>query len=374
MPTFQSSPMYYPVFPTMVRNPHGVQPLKGNTLLHAELNSSEHPGWKNHADFTVMARVENNKLKDKQMLKGPPSIKGNFPFTTSRGPNGHALSGGTVWTKGAEDKIQSLLRDRKLQLDAINQASFDTATPEQIKTEFPVSDTFPLDQSFSQLLSSLNEGIVSNILLGYVNSIISFFLSKADKIPEHKFNDYAQLLNQCATVINALFYTNRSELYSKSEFKKVDGILRKLEKDVSYLIKFIEEWSSYNGEPTRRKALRLDNIRNKLLLAAQQNSKAGLERASRLQESYEQGDIIPDNVDSVTTQGSRGFNDLSAPGTVGTVGTVETDNTYGTHQYGSYAPSYAEDGTDEGPPEGPPEAAALPRRVGQSRLSQYGFR
>ena len=54
MPTYQTAPLYAPVFPTQVHNPYGVQPLKGNTLAYADLPSAGeayHPSWKKEADL-----------------------------------------------------------------------------------------------------------------------------------------------------------------------------------------------------------------------------------------------------------------------------------------------------------------------------------
>lgn len=340
MPTFQSSPMYYPVFPSMVHNPHGVQPLKGNTLAHAEIPTSEHPTWKKQADFAVMARLENNRVKELEMMRGPVSRKGNMPFTTFRGK----LSGGTVWTADAEKSIQSLLRDRKFQLDAINQSSFDAVAPQQVKTEAPAAETFPLDQLFTDLLSNLDASLINKSLLSTTSSIMNFFLTKADKIPEHKFAEYQDILTRVEILANDLYYKDAEGLLalelSKSELANVKRVLAKLENDLSDMKQFIAAFSNYNSEPSKKKALRLAAIRNKLLQKMDERLDPKVAVAEARQRAYEQGEAFGPGE---AISGDSDTFSYQPP----------SESAYGTlpSQAPSYAaPSNASVGTDEGPP------------------------
>lgn len=302
MPTYQSAPLYPPVFPSLVRNHYGFQPLKGNTLAYADLPApgpGSHPSWKKDAEFSVMARLENNRIKELEMMRGPPSIKGHIPSTTRRGPGGHAISGGTVWNADAEKTIQNLLRDRKFQLDAIDQSNFDSVSPERLRAPETVVDTFALDQLFSNLLSSLDEGLINKTLLSYTSSIITFFLTKADKISDHKFAEYSGILNQISTIVNDLFYKDVEGVYAeeltKSELGNLKRVLKKLEHDVDGLMEFIHEYMGYLGEPTKSKSARLSAIRNKLLTLARSNASSRVEGAEETQRQYEQGErFAPD--------------------------------------------------------------------------------
>lgn len=295
MPTYQTAPLYAPVFPTLLHNPLGVQPLRGNTLAHADLppaGDSYHSSWKKEADMAVLARLQNNKLKEKDMLKGPHSIKGNFSYTTTRGPQGHAfesrLSGGVATTIQGQTAIQKLLRDRKFQLDAIDQASFDTVTPERVKPVETPTDTFVVDQTFGNLLSSLTEGLITPTLLGYTSQIMNFFLTKADKIPDNKFADYDGFLENLAELLNGAFYA-ASEAESPDLQKKQERILKKLEKDISGMQDFIRDFMNYLGQPTKTKAMRLAAIRNKLLSLINQSAQVGVQGAREVQADFEEG-------------------------------------------------------------------------------------
>jgi hypothetical protein len=267
MPTYQTAPLYANVFPTLSHNPFGVQPLKGNTLAHADLpapGDSYHPTWKRDADFRVMARVENNGIKDRQMFEPQPSIKGSI-YTTTRGPQGHAfegrLSGGTVWTTEAEQTIQRLLRDRKTQLDAIASASFDAPSAPAQKEAVPELDTYQLDQLFSTLISTVDQRIINASLLSTMSSIMSFFMTKADKIPDYKFAQYLNNLNELVEILDALF--DKDEEYGEKSKK----ILRKLNNDILVLSKFITEYMNYLGNPTKAKTAKMMALRNKIMAA-----------------------------------------------------------------------------------------------------------
>jgi hypothetical protein len=267
MPTYQTAPMYYPVFPTLVRNPFGVQPLKGNTLVHAEIlpaGHDSHPSWKKQADFRALARVENTKISKLDMLKGPPSIKGNAPFTTFRGPQGHSLSGGVITTKEGQETLQRLLRDRKYQLDAIDQSSFEAVAPERLKESEPETDTFQLDQLFSQLYSSLDEDTLTDSLLKIMAGILNFFLTKSDKISEGKFTEYMSILADIQKLLTELYARPNVE-YSDSEYNSRKRIFLKLDNDVRLLIRYIKDFSAFLGSPTKAKTAKLMAIRQQLL-------------------------------------------------------------------------------------------------------------
>ena len=298
MPTYQTAPLYAPVFPTLVHNPLGVQPLRGNTLAHADLPSAGdayYPSWKREADMAVLARLENNKLKEQDMLRGPFTQKGNFTYTTGRGPGGRAfegqkLSGGVVSSLEGQTTIQKLLRDRKFQLDAIDQASFDTVSPERVKPVETPADTFVVDQTFGNLLSSLTEGLITPTLLGYTSQIMNFFLTKSDKIPDHKFADYDGFLENLRTLLDGAFY---SAAENPDLQKKQERILNKLEKDVSGMSDFIRDFMNYLGQPTKTKAMRLAAIRNKLLSLISQSAQAGVEEARAVQADFEEARRFP---------------------------------------------------------------------------------
>jgi len=286
MPTYQSAPLYPLVFPDQAakQNHFGVKPLAGNLLQHLPLEKSPHPSWKKEADERAMAKVANTKLGQLAMLKGPHPFKAQNKYTTYRGPANeafkHSFSGGTVWTREAENMIGHLREDRIKQLDAVDQSTFEEVSPERLQVDIPPAETFQLDLLFSNLNSSLTEGVVSNGLLGLISSILSFFATKADKIPEHKFAEYDTLLAGMKLELDRLFdelnvynlqlqtdtvLTAREKSKERLDIDQKSNVLRKLENDILLLIKFIKVWNSYNGQPTKTKALRLAALRNKIL-------------------------------------------------------------------------------------------------------------
>jgi hypothetical protein len=296
MPTYQTAPLRPNVFADQASklNPFGVLPLKGNVLKHLPLNPSEHPSWKKEADLRALAKVANTKMSEMAMLQGPQPFKAQTPYTTYRGSKGdafsHTFSGGRVWTREAEGMVSHLLKDRIGQLDALTQSTFEQVAPERLQTNIPETDTFPLDQIFSNLVSSLSQGLINPTLLGFSNSIMSFLLTKADKIPDNKFNDYTTILAKIATLINSSFYTARNEGdYTASEVKKMTSVLNKLEKDVKAIIKFFEEYADFLGSPTKTKSAKLAAMRGKLFGLAQQNAQVSIEAAEVLQRDYEEG-------------------------------------------------------------------------------------
>lgn len=267
MPTYQSAPFYPILFADMAvrANPQGYQPLKGNTLVHAQLYKADHPSFKQYADSRVFAGLQANKTRDAEMLKGPPSIKGNHTFTTHRGMQ-KVMSGGTVWTRGAEKSIQDLLRDRKFQLDAIDQSSFDSPpTPYQIQSQVAPSDTFALDKLFSDLYASVGEGIVDRTSVSTMNSIVTAFLTKGDQLPDHKFAEYKSILSSIELELESMYGRSNLDFSSQKEFLQTGRMLRVLHNDVKLLLGYIKEFEQYLGEPSKKKAARLAAIRGKLL-------------------------------------------------------------------------------------------------------------
>jgi hypothetical protein len=326
MPTYQTAPLYAPVFPTLVQNSYGVQPLRGNTLAYADLpaaGEAYYPSWKKEADIAVLARLQNNKLKERAMLKGDFPIKGNFTYTTGRGPHGQAfegqkLSGGTVWTKEGETAIQKLLRDRKFQLDAIDQSSFDAVSPERVKPAETPADTFVVDQTFANLLSSLSEGLITPSLLSYTSQIMNFFLTKADKISDHKFAEYDGFLERLGTLLDGAFYA-AAEAKSADLQQKQSRILKKLEKDIGGMQDFITEFMNYLGQPSKTKAMRLASIRNKLLSLITQSAQESIQAARDVQGDYEEGRRMGPGGPSTGTQSSSGYSGDSSDSGIGSV-------------------------------------------------------
>ena len=269
MPTYQSSPLLPLIFPDQAykQNYKGVQPLKGNVLQLLPVEKSSNPSWKPEADFKALAKVQNTLLGQQAMLKGPHSIKGNTPFTTYRGPNQEAFkhssyTGGRVWNRESENLVAHLLKDRIGQLDAIEQANFEEVQPERLAPELPQSDTFVLDKLFSDLYSSIDQGLISNALLGLMSSIMSYLATKSDKIPENKFDTYEGLFGKIRKSVGVLLDYSEQQ---HPELKNAGPILRKLDNDSLLGLRFIKQFVKYLGEPTKSKTARMIALRNKIL-------------------------------------------------------------------------------------------------------------
>jgi hypothetical protein len=271
MPTYQSSPLLPLIFPDQAfrQNYQGVQPLRGNVLELLPLEKSSNPSWKPEAEFSALAKVQNTLAGQQAMLKGPQSIKGNKSFTTYRGPNQEAFkqstfSGGRVRNRDSEKMVSHLLQDRIKQLDALDESNFEEVKPERLVPQLPQSDTFVLDKLFSDLLSSLNEGVLSNALLGFMGSIMSFLATKGDKIPEGKFDTYLDISVQIETAIQVGKFKYIFELYSKEAANKLKFLLDKLSKDIKLVKEFLFALNAFRGQPIPTKSLKLAALRTKL--------------------------------------------------------------------------------------------------------------
>ena len=271
MPTIQSTPLLPLIYPYQAfrQNFQGVQPLKGNVLQLLPLEPSSNPSWKPEAEFSALAKVRNTLAGQQAMLRGPQSIKGNQPFTTYRGPNQEAFkhstfTGGRVRNRDSEKMVSHLLQDRIEQLNALDESNFEEVKPERLVPQLPQSDTFALDKLFSDLLSSLNEGVLSNALLGFMGSIMSFLATKGDKIPEGKFDTYLDISEQIRVAIGVGQYRYNTELYSKETFNKIRSLLIKLEKDIKLVKDFLFALNSFRGLPIATKSLKLAALRTKL--------------------------------------------------------------------------------------------------------------
>lgn len=269
MPTYQSSPLLPLIFPDQAykQNYKGVQPLKGNVLQLLPVEKSSNPSWKPEADFKALAKVQNTLLGQQAMLKGPISIKGNIPFTTYRGPNQEAFkhssyTGGRVWNRESENLVAHLLKDRIGQLNTIDQSNFEEVQPSRLQPELPQSDTFVLDKLFSDLYSSLDQGLISKSLLGLMSSILSYLATKADKIPDNKFDEYEGLFGKIRSSLDVLF---SQTIQDRPELKEAGPIIRKLDNDVLLGMRFIKQFVKYLGEPTKSKTARMIATRNKIL-------------------------------------------------------------------------------------------------------------
>jgi hypothetical protein len=349
--------MYPILFPDMAvaDNEYGVKPLKGNLIPVLKTEPAPNPSFVKDAINGVFTRLETNKLKDKALLKGPASIKGNFTYTTTRGlPRLKTMSGGVVNTKNAESTIQALLRERKLQLDDLAQTTFESVAPARVKENLPVLDTFGLDETFGNLLSSLDEGVINNTLLKFTSSIMNFFLTKADKIPDHKFGQYMDILNDIIQLIDGKVY-HFAELDSTTEKQKQTRIISLVEKDVREIIKFIEVYTGFLGSPTKTKAKQLEAIRNKLLLQIRNNVSGSLETARNVQGQYEEGYIPPRQRFGPGSQDSALYSNAISELTSANTNLSERRNLPGRFAY-----------------EGPPGNAAMMEQFAEAGLPQEG--
>jgi len=269
MPTYQSTPLMPLIYPDQAytKNYQGVQPLRGNVLQLLPLEPSANPSWKSEADFNALAKVQNTLLGQQAMLKGPQSIKNSKPFTTYRGPNQEAFkhstfTGGRVKNRESENLVSHLLKDRIEQLNALDEANFEEVKPNRLAPELPPPDTYVLDKLFSDLYSSLDQGLISNALLGLMSSILSYLATKADKIPDNKFDDYKGLFGKIRESLDVLF---KQTIQERPELKDAGPILRKLDNDTLLGLRFIRNFVQFLGEPTKSKTARMVATRNRIL-------------------------------------------------------------------------------------------------------------
>jgi len=287
MPTYQSAPLYPVIFPdeAVAMNPEGFRRLKGNKMEITEFPAGGPDyqySWPVDAAKRVTDKVNNTKLAKEAMLHGPPSIKGNRAFTTTRGPfPGHSLmlSGGTVWTREGEAMVNGLLNDRIQELNLIAQTNLDSVPAPRPASMVPQDDTLELDQKIADLASNLNSGIVNNTLLENTNFFMSFLFSKANSIPEYKFGEYKDIVGEMLESIEIL----NSEIYDREELKNyfygeaqtIIKLLDKTYKDLSAINKFIDDYNEVLQNPSRSKMV-LNKVRNKLLKLIRQNLISGI--------------------------------------------------------------------------------------------------
>lgn len=274
--TYQSSPMYPIIFPDQAAalNPYGYQPAPGNLVVVKHLlpaGHDAHVSWKKEADKLAMAKVLNTKLSERSMLQGPPSRKGSH-YTTTRGPAGHPLKGGTVWTQQGERMVGDLLRDRKAQLDAVHTASFEEVSPERLSDVTPEVETFKLDKMFADVLSSLGEGLVEINLSSTLNTAGEILATQAEKIPERKFAEYLGTLDEIDALISDMLNRPnvRQGLLPKQRERR-DAVLYELANIVDRIAEFIRVFMNYLGSPTKKKKAVLEGLRNSFLGSVRQS-------------------------------------------------------------------------------------------------------
>ena len=268
MPTYQSAPNYPPVFPDEIahKNPYGFKTMKGNTILvrgETEAAHSAHPKWKQEAYELALAKVQNTKLAQEKMLKQPASRKGLHGYTTYNG-SFDSVRGGTVWSKKAEEMVQGLVRDRKFQYDALNEATFDSIPQNRLGVNLPPSDTFKLDKLFLDILSNLTAGNVKP-LYSEIGSLINELMMSAEKLPEAKISDYQE---QVLKIIDALSVlgTEQYGLISKRNINDLKGLGNRLKR----VQEFLQKLDQLRGRPTKEKASVLQSMRYSLLADSQQ--------------------------------------------------------------------------------------------------------
>ena len=274
--TYQSSPMYPIIFPDQAAalNPYGYQPAPGNLVVLKHLlpaGHDAHVSWKKDADRLAMAKVLNTKLAEHSMLQGLPSRKGSH-YTTTRGPAGHPLRGGTVWSQQGERMVGDLLRDRKAQLDAVHTASFEEVSPERLSEVTPEVETFKLDKMFADVLSSLAEGSIEVNLISTLNMAGEILATQSEKIPERKFAEYLSVLEEIDALLSDML--NRPEarqgLLPKQRERR-DAFLHELANVVDRISKFIDIFMDYLGSPTKKKKIVLEGLRNSFLGAVRES-------------------------------------------------------------------------------------------------------
>ena len=267
--------MYPIIFPDQAAalNPYGYQPAPGNLIVMKHLlpaGHDAHPSWKKDADRLAMAKVLNTKLAERSMLQGPPSRKGSH-YTTTRGPAGHPLRGGTVWSQQGERMIGDLLRDRKTQFDAVHSASFEEVSPERLSEVTPEVETFKLDKMFADVLSALAEGSVEMTLISTLNTAGEILATQSEKIPERKFAEYLGVLEEIDALLSDML--NRPEarqgLLPKQRERR-DAFLYELANVVDRISKFIRVFMNYLGSPTKKKKAVLEGLRNSFLGAVRE--------------------------------------------------------------------------------------------------------
>jgi len=268
--------MYPIIFPDQAAalNPYGYQPAPGNLVVLKHLlpaGHDAHVSWKKDADRLAMAKVLNTKLAERSMLQGLPSRKGSH-YTTTRGPAGHPLRGGTVWTQQGERMVGDLLRDRKAQLDAVHTASFEEVSPERLSEVTPEVETFKLDKMFADVLSSLAEGLVELTLVSTLNTAGEILATQSEKIPEHKFAEYLGVLEEIDALLSDMLNRPnvRQHLLPKQRERR-DTILYELGKVVDRITGFIRVFMKYLGSPTKKKKIVLEGIRNSFLGAVRES-------------------------------------------------------------------------------------------------------
>lgn len=259
--TYQSFPNRPIIFPDQAAhlNHFGVQPLKGNYVKHADFDEGPSSSWRNDAHRMAMARVQNSKSMEHKMLQGPPSVKGVKSYLTKR------YIGGAKTVEG-ERMVGNLLKDRVQQYNDIASASFDVVSPERVASITPQSDTYALDSLFSNLLTSIDEGVISKTLLSTISSITNTLVTTGDKLSAEKLGEYSQTLADLSRAVENL--SSNSEFYIS---QKDQTILTSVKFSVKKLFNFIKRLEAYAGAPTKTRAIALAGERAKLLALTRQS-------------------------------------------------------------------------------------------------------
>jgi hypothetical protein len=273
MPTYQSAPNYPVVFPDqeVSRNPYGFKTMKGNTILvrgDVEAGHSSHPKWKEEADRVVLDRVKNTKLAKENMLKQPASRKGLHGYTTYNG-SFESIRGGTVWSKQAENMVTGLIRDRKFQLDALGQATFDSIPQNRLGVNVPPAETFKTDRLFLDILSNLTVGNLKP-MYGELGSLFSELMTSAYTLPDAKLDEYYGYISQIQSTLS-VYGDENYELLSASAMKNINSLAQRYARLQTFFKKLLE----YKGRPSKEKELALSNMRASLLADSQEALQKG---------------------------------------------------------------------------------------------------
>jgi len=285
MPTFQTSPMFQWTFPdqAIARNIHGIGKLKPVSLPNQpimEEHSPMHSSWKQDAHREALSRVRNSKKAEEGMLgklktteRAQRYIR---PMSRSAVPNGvfhgspmeyvtsAGLRGGVITTKEGQEWLQKRLKNRIVELDAIDSGDFSAGAPPTIalSPQFDVLNA-TLESVFNDFASG--NFALSSATSQNIEKVQSEFLKAGSYITGRELNTFATAFQRLTEMARGYSPDVLALTYDASDIPKILRNIRGIVERLDTLDFFLKEVArSVNWTRPEREQL-MNSLREKKL-------------------------------------------------------------------------------------------------------------
>jgi hypothetical protein len=278
--------MFQWTFPdqAIARNIHGIGKLKPVSLPNQptmEEHSPMHSSWKQDAHREALSRVRNSKRAEEGMLgklktteRAQRYIR---PMSRSAVPNGvfhgspmeyvtsAGLRGGVITTKEGQEWLQKRLKNRIVELDAIDSGDFSAGAPPQINLapQFDVLNA-ALESVFNDFASG--NFALSNTTSQNIEKVEAEFLKAGSYITERELNTFAIAFQRLTETVSGYTPTVLGAVYAAADIPKIVRNIIGIEKRLETLNFFLKEVArSINFTKPEREQL-MNSLRERKLV------------------------------------------------------------------------------------------------------------